>query len=229
MYLTNLGTIIGTLNPPTTEPSLAPTSAATHVSIVAITSTVARLLFGTMTDFVAPAPTSPHLQSASNSLASLPPQERRYTLSRINFLLFSALLLFLGQIVMASGFIQDHAGRFWIISAFVGSGYGTLFSLLPLIITVIWGVENFGTHWGIVAMVPAAGATFWGIVYAKVYQWGANHSPYGPEAGGDIMCYGKVCYEGTFWAMAISIVIGSGLWLWAWKGPDGWSKRGIAV
>lgn len=190
---------------------------------------MARILFGTLTDLVAPAPASPHPQSASNSLASLPPQNQRYSLSRVNFLLFAALLLLLGQITMASGFIQNHAERFWIVSTFVGSGYGALFSLLPLIITVIWGVENFGTNWGIVAMVPAAGATVCGIVYAKIYQWAAGQTSYGSGASEDILCYGKDCYEITFWAMALSIVIGSGLWIWAWKGPDGWSRRGIAV
>ena len=228
-FLTNLGTIIGTLGPPPSGLSFVPTSAATHVSIVGITSTVARIIFGTLTDMVAPAPTSPHLQSASNSLASLPPQNRRYSLSRISFLLFAAFLLFLGQIVLASGVIQNHAERFWIVSTLVGSGYGALFSLLPLIITVIWGVENFGTNWGIVAMVPAAGATVWGIVYAKVYQWGAHQTSYDLGASEDIMCFGKECYEITFWAMAVSIAIGCGLWIWAWKGPDGWSRRGIAV
>jgi MFS family permease len=229
MFITNLGTIIGTLRSPATPPSTIPTSAATHVSVVAITSTVSRILFGTLTDMLAPAPASPHMQSAYNSLASLPPQNRRFSLSRINFMLLSALFLFLAQIIMASGFIQDHDERFWIISALVGSGYGALFSLVPLVITVIWGVENFGTNWGIVAMVPAAGAAVWGIVYAKVYQWAANHSSYGPEPGADIICYGKECYEATFWAMSFSIAIGSGLWIWAWKGRDGWSKREIAV
>lgn len=97
-------------------------------------------------------------------------------------------------------------------------------------ISVIWGVENFGTNWGIVAMVPAAGATFWGVVYSQVYQMGAKARSYrmGLEEE-DVMCYGRECYAATFWAMAISVWIGCALWIWAWKGPGGWSKRGIAV
>lgn len=228
-FLTNLGTIIGTLYAPTNDPSLVPTTAATHVSIVAFTSTVARLIFGKLTDMVAPAPTSPHMQSASNSLASLPLQNRRYSISRINFMLLATLLLFLGQVFLASGLVQNHAERFWIVSTLVGCGYGALFSLTPLVITVIWGVENFATNWGIVAMVPAAGATFWGIVYAKVYQWAGKNLSHGTGAVEDIMCYGKDCYEITFWAMALSTLIGGALWIWAWKGPDGWNRRGLAV
>lgn len=230
-FITNLGTIIGTLYPPTADPSVIPTTPATHVSIVALTSTVARILFGTLTDILAPTSTGHHMQSASNSLASLPPrsQSGRFTISRISFLLLSALLLLLGQVLLASGLIQNHAERFWIVSTLIGSGYGALFSLTPLIITIIWGVENFGTNWGIVAMVPALGATVWGLVYSTVYQWAAEKSASSREVSEDILCYGKQCYESTFWAMAASVALGSVLWICAWKGRDGWSRRGIAV
>jgi hypothetical protein len=134
-------------------------------------------------------------------------------------------------VILASGFIQNHAERFWIVSTLIGSGYGALFSLTPLIITVIWGVENFGTNWGIVAMVPALGATVWGVVYSKVYEWGAEKSASSRdlEPPEDVLCYGKQCYSGSFWAMAVSVWLGCGLLLWAWKGRGGWSQRGIAV
>jgi MFS family permease len=228
-FITNLGTIIGTLYPPAADSLVIPTTAATHVSIVAITSTVARILFGTLTDLLAPVSAGHHYQSASNSLSSLPPQRGRFTVSRVTFLLGSALLLSLGEVLLASGLIQNHAERFWIVSTLIGSGYGALFSLTPLIITVIWGVENFGTNWGIVAMVPALGATVWGIVYSTVYQWAAEKSSYSRDMAEDVLCYGKQCYAITFWAMAVSVWVGCGLWFWAWKGRDGWSRRGIAV
>jgi hypothetical protein len=209
---------------------VVPTTAGTHVSIVAITSTVARILFGTLTDVLAPSSTGGTFGSTANSLASLPPRQSRFTISRVTFLITSALLLSLGQILLAAGAIQNHAERFWLVSTLIGSGYGALFSLTPLIISVIWGVENFGTNWGIVAMVPAAGATVWGIIYSSVYQWAADNGTLsGERAEGDVLCYGKQCYATTFWAMAVSVWIGCGLWLWAWKGPAGWSKRGIAV
>jgi len=229
-FITNLGTIIGTLYPPIANPNVVPTTAATHVSIVAITSTVARILLGTLTDVLAPSSTGHHYGSAANSLASLPPRQSRFTISRVTFLIGSAILLSLGQILLAAGAIQNHAERFWLVSTLIGSGYGALFSLTPLIISVIWGVENFGTNWGIVAMVPAAGATVWGIIYSNVYQWAAdNDALSGERAEGDVLCYGKQCYATTFWAMALSVWIGCAFWLWAWKGPGGWSRRGIPV
>jgi hypothetical protein len=134
----------------------------------------------------------------------------------------------LGQVILASGAIQNHDEYFWIVSSLIGSGYGALFSLTPLIITVIWGVENFGTNWGIVATVPALGATLWGLVYSTVYQWGADQTASNRDFE-DVLCYGKQCYSTSFWAMAVSSWLGCGLLLWAWKGRGGWSERDIAV
>nr|OQO30455.1 hypothetical protein B0A51_02797 [Rachicladosporium sp. CCFEE 5018] len=229
-FINNLGTIIDTLYTPDTLPAGGnPTSAATHVSIVAITSTLARILTGTLTDLLAPtAPPHQHRRgphSLENSMASVPPltpsPPRKLELSRMTFLLIFALLCSLGQILLASGLIQSHASRFWAVSALIGSGYGATFSLVPIIISVVWGVENFGTNWGIVATVPAAGATVWGLAYSDVYQRGA-------EAGGEL-CYGVGCYGVTFWAMAGSVWVACGLWGWAWRGRDGWVARGVLV
>jgi hypothetical protein len=93
-------------------------------------------------------------------------------------------------------------------------------------------VENFATNWGIVAMFPALGATVWGVVYSKVYETGAGRTTQGAEgavAEGDTMCYGAQCYAATFWGMAGSVWLACLLILWAWKGRNGWSARGIVV
>lgn len=222
-FLNNLGTVIKTLYPPTLHFVGEPTSAATHVSIVGITSTVARLLTGSLTDLLAPSPQAQHVQIMS-STSSLRP---RFSLSRVSFLLFFAVTLSAGLVALASGFIQNHGERFWIVSGLVGAGYGAVFSLTPIIITVIWGVENFATNWGIVAMFPALGSTVWGLVYSAVYQAGAEKGD--PNGEDESFCYGTQCYATTFWAMAVSVWIACGLVLWAWKGKGGWAKRGIVV
>ncbi|KAL2875782.1 putative monocarboxylate transporter mch1 [Colletotrichum sp. CLE4] len=225
-FINNLGTVIGTLYPPTMHYVGPPTSAATHVSIVGITSTIARLATGTLTDLLAPSPQTQHLQASST-----PPFLRgRPTISRVAFLLFFAIVLSLGLVALASGFIQEHGERFWIVSGLIGSGYGAVFSLTPIIITVIWGVENFATNWGIVAMFPALGSTFWGLVYSAVYQSGAENSPQrGGGGGGDVFCYGQQCYAPTFWAMAVTVWVACGMILFAWKGKGGWAQRGIII
>jgi MFS family permease len=236
-FINNLGTVIGTLYPPAASSSDIPTSPATHVSIVAITSTVARLVTGTLTDVLAPT-YAPHqhvrgADSVSASLTSLPPPAKKYAVSRVVFLITFAMILSLGQVLLASGLIQNHGSQFWAVSALIGAGYGAVFSLTPIIVSVVWGVENFGTNWGIVAMVPAFGACVWGIVYSAVYQAGAegkgSRSGAGGEPGKDVLCYGTACYAPTFWAMSVSVWIACGLWLWAWRGPGGWKRRGVAV
>lgn len=231
-FINNLGTIINTLTPPHISPTTTP---ATHVSIVALTSTAARLLTGTLSDLLAPtAPSHSHLQgpdSLANSVASLPPQprRRRFTVSRISFLLTFAFLLSLGQLLLASGIVQNHPNRFAIVSALIGAGYGAVFSLTPIVVSVVWGVENFGTNWGILAMTPAAGATLWGAVYAFVYQRGADGMGVGEREADDVLCYGSRCYAPTFWAMAVSVWVAMGLWVYAWRGPGGWRAKGVAV
>jgi MFS family permease len=232
-FINNLGTIIGTLSPPHTSSSTTP---ATHVSIVAITSTVARIVTGTLSDILAPAaPAHQHRRgpdSVANSVGSLPPLDRprRFAVSRITFLLTFAFILSLGQLLLASGWVQNHASRFAAVSALIGAGYGAVFSLTPIVVSVVWGVENFGTNWGILAMTPAAGATVWGAVYAIVYQRAAAGDEPGIERDPeDVLCYGKGCYAPTFWAMAVCVWVACGLWTWAWRGPGGWKRRGVAV
>ncbi|EPE07621.1 mfs monocarboxylic acid transporter [Ophiostoma piceae UAMH 11346] len=262
-FINNLGTVIQTLYPPTTVfvGGGGPTTAATHVSIVGMTSTIARLLTGSLTDLLAPRPQTQHLQVAHDSgarddygdsdedeevngsavyegerslLRRLTTRLSQLSISRVAFLLAFALLLSAGLAVLASGVVQNHGDRFWIVSGLVGAGYGAVFSLTPIIITVIWGVENFGTNWGIVAMFPALGATFWGLVYSAVYQAGVDASP-PPSAGGSAPaddgnhCYGTQCYAPTFWAMSGSVWLACILVLVAWKGRNGWSQRGIVI
>ena len=242
-FINNLGTVIGTLYPPSSQPpensDMDQTSAATHVSVVAITSTVARILTGTITDLLAPS-SSPHQHrrgpnSLANSLASLPgagppPPSGNFEVSRIVFLITFAIIMSIGQIILATGLLQNHGNLFWLVSATIGAGYGAAFSLTPICIGVIWGVENFGTNWGIVATVPAIGATIWGLIYSGNYQWAAERNT---EALGDpnedVLCYGAMCYAPTFWAMAVSVWLACGMWFWAWRGPSGWFRRGIAV
>lgn len=230
-FINNLGTIIPTLSPPHTQ---AATSPATHVSIVAITSTLARLVTGTLSDILAPsAVIHQHRRgpdSVANSVSSLLPRDTKFSVSRITFLLTFAFILSLGQLLLASGWVQNHASRFAAVSALIGAGYGAVFSLTPIVVSVVWGVENFGTNWGILAMTPAAGATVWSAIYATVYQRGADGGEPGLQRDADdVLCYGRKCYAMTFWAMAASVWVAMGLWLWAWRGPGGWKKRAIAV
>ncbi|KAI8944021.1 major facilitator superfamily domain-containing protein [Xylaria longipes] len=226
-FINNLGTVIGTLTSPDTYSK--PPSAATHVSIMATVSTVARVVVASLSDLLSPTPESQHIQTGNPH--SLPVLRQKLQVSRVVLYVISALIFSGGSLVLASGVVQEHAGRFWIVSSLIGAGYGAVFSLTPIIITMIWGVENFGTNFGIVALTPALGSVIWGIVYSAVYQAGARSSAsFEYEGTGeDVFCYGKQCYAPTFWAMTVSIWIGASMIVWAWKGKNGWSSRGIVI
>ncbi|KAJ6439340.1 putative transporter MCH1 [Purpureocillium lavendulum] len=228
-FINNLGTVIGTLTPPMVG-SGEQTSAATHVSIFGITSTIARLLIGSMTDLLAPAPETQHVQVERHRGFRQRSALERFSISRVVFMLFFGILMSIGLVFLASGAAQNHADRFWVVSGLVGAGYGAIFSLTPLIVTIIWGVENFATNFGIIAMLPALGSTFWGLVYSAEYQAGAKASKsVGSDGEDDIFCYGKQCYSSTFWAEGVCVWVACGLLLWAWKGKGGWQQRGIVI
>ena len=212
-YINNLGTIIPTLtplhriysSPPAGQPS-------THVSIIALTSTLARLLTGTLSDLFAPT----SLSSSSS------PAERRTTFSRLTLLLPSAVVLFLSFFILAlPSLVPSNPPLFLASSALLGLGYGASFSLVPIIISVVWGVENFATNWGVVAMMPAGGAALWGIVYSVGYSRAAV-----PGVGGDTECKGANCFQGWAWGCAASVGVAIVLWAFAWRN---WRRRGVMV
>ncbi|KAK8134334.1 hypothetical protein PG984_006346 [Apiospora sp. TS-2023a] len=224
-FINNFGTVIGTLHTPHISESI--TTPATHVSIIAATNTVARLVVGSLSDFASPKPESAHPQAGLYS--SHTSSAQKFTVSRITLIITAGIIISLGTLILATGAIQEHGDRFWMVSSLIGAGYGGLFSLMPIIVTIIWGVENFGTNFGIVALFPAIGSTMWGLIYSAVYEAGANTSSPATHSEDDTFCYGAKCYAITFWAMTASIWVGCGMILWAWKGRNGWAQRGVVI
>ncbi|KAJ5869721.1 hypothetical protein N7455_004662 [Penicillium solitum] len=224
-YINNLGTIIPTLTPQSYPTGASPPagSPSTHVTTIALTSTIARLLTGSLSDFFAP-PAAHLFPSIPEGSRNTSPASSRLTLSRMTFLIPSAFLLSMGYLLLASPLPLAHPGIFNLTTALIGFGYGSAFSLAPIIISVVWGVENFATNWGIVAMMPAAGAALWGIVYSAAYQ---NAMDRGDGDGlSDGQCHGWRCYG--FWAVGctVSVWVAVLAWLAAWRG---WKRRGVVV
>lgn len=205
-FINNLGTIISTLYPATSFGIPHSNSAATNVSVVAISSTIARLLTGALSDLLAPV--GPH-----------EPKPKSFTLSRVAFLLASALLSALSQLLLASTLVQHNPTVFPVVSALAGLGYGTVFTIAPIIVGVVWGAQNFGTNYGIMCVVPAGGAAVWSAVYSAVYQRGVAQEM-------ENLCFGYGCYGATFWGMTVCSLVGAGLWAYAWRG---WRRRGVVV
>ncbi|KAF7589276.1 putative monocarboxylate transporter mch1 [Aspergillus hancockii] len=199
-YINNLGTVVGALTPePNTSGTPYPAGKpSTHVTTIALTSTIARLLTGSLSDLFAP-PATHLFQGVSNVPPRSSTTSKQLTLSRLTFLLPSALLLSLGYLILASPLPLQYPELSHITTGLIGFGYGSAFSLCPIIISVVWGVENFGTNWGIVAMFPAAGAALWGIIYSRCYQDAAD----GGSGSADGQCHGWKCYG--FWAVGCTL------------------------
>ncbi|KPI38257.1 putative transporter mch1 [Cyphellophora attinorum] len=207
-YINNLGTIIPTLTPRKYFDVANPPAghAATHVSIIALTSTIARLFTGSLSDLFAP-PSNPEY-----------PPSARFTLSRLALLLPSAGIQLLAFVVLGLPFlVLQTPSLFLLSSALLGTGYGASFSLVPIIISVVWGAENFATNWGIVAMMPAGGAAIWSIVYSVGYS----------KASGDSNeCRGYNCFGAWTWGCVASTAIAIVLLSFAWRT---WRRRAVAV
>lgn len=113
--------------------------------------------------------------------------------------------------------------------------------------SVVWGVDNFGTNWGLIVVTPAIGATLFGIIFAINYDNAAKAQVWlhrtasligayylSPVDSGFIqsmpkspttVCYGLECYSTAFFLMAGSIATACLCWIWAWRGKNGWVDR----
>ncbi|KIV87399.1 hypothetical protein PV11_02948 [Exophiala sideris] len=209
-YINNLGTIIPTLTPKSYFDLTKPPAghASTHVSIIALASTFARLFTGSLSDLFSP-PSQPEN-----------PPSTRVSFSRLVLLLPSAFLLLLSFLNLALPFLTaSNPSLFLLSSGLLGLGYGASFSLVPIIISVVWGVENFATNWGFVAMMPAGGAAVWSIVYSAAYSRAS-------EGVGEGECRGYACFGAWAWGCAASVAVAIVLWCFAWRT---WKKRNVIV
>jgi len=207
-----MGTLIQTLRPtPTTTVSTV--DPALQVSFIALTSTLSRLLAGSVSDYLAPPTPTVHLPPVP-----IEARRRRPTCSRMNILFFFAVIMFLGLALVATGTIHRTPSLFWLVSTSIGAGYGAVFCLAPTVVSVVWGTKNFGTNWGIVTMTPALGAVVYGCLFAAEFDAGVG--------AGQGACVGLHCAQYSFTAMAGSVVAAVVGWVWVW---GKWKRAGVIV
>ena len=217
-YINNVGTIIGTTYPPGSVVSPA-NDPANHVSVLAIASTVARLVSGGLTDVLAPEESS-SVEGLEEFGLRHQKKSKRFSVSRVTLMISFNVVLLLGFVLLATPAPFSAQEILLPISAFIGIGNGANFAVEPVIISVVWGVQNFGTNFGIVAMSPAIGATLWSAIYSSIYDFSKSE---------DGFCYGWSCFGPAAVAWAVCTLISCYLWFYAWKGRGGWAKRGILV
>lgn len=160
-------------------------------------------------------------------------------MSRVPFLLFLALAHVSALFLMAYAPIVWLRNWIPLASVLVGIGYGGMFTLVPTVVSVVWGINGFGRNWGFLTFAPgsfpsfmlptiqriliffvlALGAVIFGLFYARVYDL---HSPPPPA-----ICEGRECWRDAFlaaaWTGLIATVLLGCIW---WMG---WRKRGWIV
>lgn len=210
-FINNLGTLLPALDNSANGSPTVIVDTATHVSLFGITSTFARLLSGFLSDYL-------HSHDV-NTFVFEQQHQRRF--GRTAVLILFTTICALGFTVLATGVLQGSPQAFWIITCLIGLGYGSLFSLAPTIVSIVWGEEKFGTHWGLIEITPAIGGTIWGYIYSLIFT---NATDSGDSD--NRQCRGWNCYRWSILGMGISVLLAAVFWTLAWRA---WYKRGLPV
>jgi len=143
-----------------------------------------------------------------NGIWSFP---RKQHVSRMVFLTGAAMLLGLTFGWSEVG-VKDKGGM-WALSIGVGIAYGATFTILPGILSSIWGIPNLGRNFGIVSYAPFLGTTIFSYVYAFLADF--KMSPEEKEGGKG--CEGVKCWKATFWICVLLLTGATGCCVVLWK------------
>ncbi|KAK2467003.1 hypothetical protein APHAL10511_001261 [Amanita phalloides] len=136
MVISNVGTIVLAL-PSKALPSHPTFSNVTarQVQLLSLSNTIIRLITGFVADFVSP------VAVAAGGITVFP---RKHLASRVVFLCCPSLLLAL------TFFWSSNAMRtqedVWALSLGVGVSYGSIFTVLPSVVSAIWGLNDNRIH-----------------------------------------------------------------------------------
>ncbi|KAF8838329.1 MFS general substrate transporter [Paxillus ammoniavirescens] len=214
MIISNIGTIVLSLPrqtsvmPSLTEPPSTSHTTATQVRMLSIANTLSRLLVGPLADIVSP---SGAQEGTRGSM-------RKHLISRMAFLTFSAAVLVCSCAWMVVG-VRDQTGV-WALSIGAGITYGCTFTVLPSLVSSVWGLSNLGRNFGIITYAPFLGTPVFSYLYAFV---AAAHSPAieggtgGVEDGTAELCMGPQCWLLTFEVSAVVTTAAFGVTLYLWR------------
>ena len=204
MIISNIGTLVLSLPSSVIERTASggvQADTAHQVKLLSFANTVSRLSVGIVADFISPV--ASYLPCGSRTFP------RKHRITRMAFLSLSSLTL-------AATFMWMNTRVFtradiWTLSVGTGIGYSAVFTVLPSILSSIWGLPNLGRNFGIMMYAPFVGNPLFSYVYAFVSE---------AHAGGNGVCRGRECWQTTFsFALGMSIVaFGISLELWRrWK------------
>ncbi|KAI0362273.1 MFS general substrate transporter [Trametes cingulata] len=195
MVVSNLGTIV--LSLPSSS-SNATANVAAQVRLLSFFNTISRLLIGPLADLLAP---------VASYLDGVWAFSRRRRTSRVVFVVATALILATTFTWLEVGVRTQEA--IWPLSVGTGIAYGSTFTVLPGILSSIWGLPNLGRNFGIISYTAFVGTTIFSYLYAFV---AARHVPPGENA-----CIGVECWRTTFWIATGTSLLACAASLILWK------------
>lgn len=182
MVISNVGTIVVSLPPFSIERSgdgSPQASTAQQVKLLSLSNTISRISVGLIADYVSP------VASLLPSGIQIFPQRQRIT--RVTFLTMSSLVL--AWTFWWASSRATTRDDLWVLSIGTGIGYSAVFTVLPSIMSSIWGMKNLGRNFGIMMYAPFLGNPIFSYLYAFVSE---SHA-----VNGDI-CRGRICFELVF-------------------------------
>ncbi|KAI0636820.1 MFS general substrate transporter [Trametes polyzona] len=197
MVVSNLGSIV--LSLPSASASNASANVATQVRLLSVFNTLSRLLVGPLADVLAPV--------ASYLDGGVWAFSRRRRLSRVVFAVATALVLAATFAWLELAVRTQEA--VWPLSVGTGIAYGATFTVLPGVLSSIWGLPNLGRNFGIISYTAFVGTTVFSYIYAFV---AARHVPPGENA-----CVGVECWRATFWVSTATSLLACGAAVVLWR------------
>ncbi|PIL24136.1 hypothetical protein GSI_13888 [Ganoderma sinense ZZ0214-1] len=178
MVVSNLGTIVLSL-PPSSPGGNTTTNVSSQVRLLSFFNTISRLIVGPVADALAP------VASRLDGVWAF--SRKRYT-SRVVFMLGTSLLLALTFGWLELGVRTQES--VWPLSVGTGIAYGSTFTILPGILSSIWGLNHLGRNFGYISYAAFVGTTVFSYLYAFI---ASRH-----VAPGETACGGVKCWQSTF-------------------------------
>ncbi|KAF9792757.1 MFS general substrate transporter [Thelephora terrestris] len=181
MVQSNIGSITLSLFPVSSAVSGISTEAAiaTQVRLFAIANTLSRLLSGTLADILSPV--ARYLPSGIYCFT------KKQRFSRVLFLTSSAAILVFSFAWTVVAVRTQRA--LWVLSIGAGLVNGSIFIIVPGILSSLWGIQNLGRNFGVLILSPLLGTPAFSLLYSYIAE---SHTDGG-------ICKGIHCWQLTFW------------------------------
>ena len=168
-YMSNISTLLISIYDPSTKSETIAQASAIHITIVSISQSIGRLMFGVSSDF----------------LVNYFKRDRSLLLIVSNIFLTVPLLLLSISMKMLNDWLV-------ICSVFVGFGFGAIGALFPLLVKDFFGLKYYGTACSFLMTPVPIGILSSNLIFAGYYDQALQDQV--KRGGSSLNCFGPSCY-----------------------------------